>query len=262
MKISILSTFYNDRKSLKRVMDSVLMQTCTDIEHIIVDAASTDDSMDLLKEYEVKYAELNKILRWISEPDDGSWYGFNKAFEMSTGDYVMINAPDPFADKYVFTELLTILEQEKPDYVYGGMHYQKDGKIIRNWSGKPGSWKLGWMVATPTLCVKRSVLEKISELEKCGLFDPDCGVACDYKLQIRLFMDKTLKSYHMNRVMVIYYAGGGSNGGIKAKLRSIKYGQKSLVACGVKFAWFVTSCRIVRAIFAYSFASRKKIRIS
>lgn len=262
MKISILSTFYNAKPSLRRVMDSVLMQTYTDIEHIVVDAASTDGSVELLKEYEIKYANSNKIFKWISEPDSGSWDGFNKAFEMSTGDYIMINAPDPYADNQVFSDLEKILEKEKPDYVYGGMHFQKNGIIIRRWSGKPGNWKLGWMAATPTLCVKRSVLEHVLTLEECGLFDPNCRMACDYKLQVRLFMEKNLKSYSMDRIMVIYYAGGGSNGGVKANLNSIKYNQVALICCGVKFAWFITLCRILRAFFAYLFASRKKINIT
>lgn len=139
MKISILSTFYNDKKMLQLVMDSVLMQTCQEIEHIIVDAASTDGSRELIEIYEKKYAQQGKELKWISEPDRGIYFGFNKAFDLSTGDYIMVNAPDPFIDKNVFSELIEVLERENPDYVYGGIYYQKDGKIIRNWSGKPGN---------------------------------------------------------------------------------------------------------------------------
>lgn len=255
MKISILSTFYNDKKMLKLVMDSVLIQTTTNLEHIIVDAASSDGSVQLIEEYEEKYVQADKILKWVSEPDDGIYYGFNKAFGLSTGDYIMVNAPDPYADAYVMSDLLDVLERERPDYVYGGMYYQKDGKIIRRWSGKPGNWKLGWMAATPTLCVKRSLMEKY------GPFDTD-NISADYKFQIRLLMNSSLKSYFMDRIMVIYYAGGTSNGGIKANLNSIKDGQKALCDYSISFAWFITLCRILRAFSAYLFASRKKIEIS
>lgn len=255
MKISILSTFYNDRKMLKLVMDSVLMQTCKNLEHIIVDAASNDGSIDLIREYEGKYVQSGKTLKWISEPDNGIYYGFNKAFDLSTGDYIMVNAPDPYADESVLSDLLKVLEEEKPDYTYGGMIYQKNGEIIRRWSGKPGNWKLGWMAATPTLCVKRSLMEKY------GPFDTG-NISADYKFQVRLFMDDSLKSYYMDRIMVIYYAGGTSNGGIKANLNSIKDGQKALHDYEVPFGWFITSCRIIRAFFAYLFASHKKIKVS
>ena len=105
MKISILSTFYNDKKMMKLVMDSVLKQNCQEIEHVIVDAASTDGSVQLIKEYEKKYAQAGKELKWISEPDKGIYYGFNKAFELSSGDYIMVNAPDPFLDEFVFSDL-------------------------------------------------------------------------------------------------------------------------------------------------------------
>ena len=255
MKISILSTFYNDKEMLKRVMDSVLLQTCPNLEHIIVDAASGNGSIQLIQEYEEKYKRSNKILRWISEPDNGIYFGFNKAFDLSTGDYVMVNAPDPYADAHVMSDLLEVLEKEQPDYVYGGMYYQKDGKIIRRWSGKPGNWKLGWMAATPTLCVKRSVMEKY------GPFDTN-NISADYKFQVRLFMDKSLKSYYLDRIMVIYYAGGISNGGLKANLNSIKDGQRALMDYDIPFGWFITICRIVRALFAYVFASHKRIEIT
>jgi len=241
---------------LKRVMDSVLMQTCSDIEHIIVDAASKDGSAALLEKYESKYTDSGKTMKWISEPDSGIYYGFNKAFYLSTGDYIMVNAPDPYFDNQVFSDLLKVLEKDKPDYVYGGMIYQKNGKIIRRWSGKPGNWRLGWMAASPTLCVKRSLMEKY------GPFDTQHPIAADYKFQIRLLMDDTLRSYFLDRIMVTYYAGGTSNGGIQANVASIKDGHKALVECSVKFAWFTTLCRILRAVFAYTFVSHKKIQVS
>lgn len=255
MKISILSTFYNDKKMLKLVMDSVIKQACNEIEHIIVDAASSDGSVPLIKEYEEKYVQANKALKWISEPDNGIYFGFNKAFELSTGDYIMINAPDPFLDEHVFSDLLEALEREKPDYAYGGVYYQKNGKIIRSWSGKPGNWKLGWMAASPTLCVKREVMEKY------GPFDTN-NSAADYKFQIKMFQDGTLKSYCMNRMMVIYYAGGTSNGGVKANLISIKAGLQALKDCGVPFAGVITFCKIMRAVFAYTFVSHKSIDLT
>lgn len=259
MKISVLSTFYNDKEMLKRVMDSVLMQTYADVEHLVVDAASTDGSVELLKEYEKKYVESNKVLKWISEPDNGIYYGFNKAFEMSTGDYVMINAPDPYADNQVFSDLSSFIEKDKPDYVYGGIYFQKNGVVVRRWDGKPGNWRLGWAAASPSLCVKRSVLEKISMQEKYGLFDPERRIAADYKLQVHLFMDKTLKSCSLDRMMAIYYAGGVSNSGLKGYFNSTIDSHRALIDCGVKFSWFIIFCRILRTLFSFVSASHEKI---
>lgn len=254
MKISILSTFYNDKKMLKLVMDSVLMQTCRDLEHIIVDAASTDGSVELLQEYEEKYAKAGIEMKWVSEPDKGIYYGFNKAFDLSTGDYIMVNAPDPYADERVFADLMEVLEREDPDYVYGGIYYQKNGKIIRNWSGRPGNWRLGWMAASVTLCVRRDLMEK------CGPFDTN-NLAADYKFQIRMFQVPSLRSYHLDRMMVVYYAGGTSNGGIKANLVSIREGKRALKDCGVPFAWFTMFCKMLRALFGYVFVFHKRIEI-
>ncbi len=252
IKISIASTFYNDKEMLKRVMDSVLSQTYQNIEHCIADGGSTDGSVELLKEYEQKYHDSGKTLRWISEKDDGLYHGFNKAANLVSGEYFIFGT-DPYVNNKVFDYIASFLEGKKPDYVFGGMLFQRNGKIIRLWNGKKGNWKLGWMAATPTLCMKRELWDKY------GPMDCKFSSASDYKFQIMLFKDKSLTSYSLERKIVIYYAGGTSNGGLGGKLLSIRECQNILKECNVKCGWFVNLCKITRALFAYSFASHKKI---
>lgn len=254
MKISIASTFYNDKKMLKLMMDSVLTQDYCDIEHVVTDGGSTDGSVELLREYEKKYAECDKKLVWVSERDNGISDGFSKAVALSSGEYIILGS-DPYYDFHSISTIMSEIEKGDYDYVYGGMVFQENGKIIRQWSGKPGNWRLGWIAATPTICMKREVWQKH------GPFDQKYNGSADYKFQIELFCDKALRSASIQRPLVLYYAGGVSNGGIKSKLRSIKECQAILGECSVSFGWFTNLCKTLIALFAYIFASRKKIDI-
>ncbi len=252
MTISILSTFYNDKEMLKRMMDSVLEQDYPDIEHVITDAASTDGSVELIKEYQSKYEESGKKLVWLSERDRGLHDGDNKAAALATGDYMMFGS-DPYTGTDIISTFAAVLEKGNLDYSYGGIYFHKDGKIIRTWSGKPGNWRLGWMAATPTLCFRRALWEKY------GPFDLDYVSASDYKFQIRLFKDKTLRSESIQRPLVCYYAGGVSNNGIKSNLVSIKENFRVMREEKVPFGWFTVICKMFIASFAYIFHSHKKI---
>lgn len=252
MTISILSTFYNDKKMLKLMMDSVLEQDHPNIEHVITDGGSTDGSVELIKEYEKKYAECGKKLVWVSERDKGIYDGFNKAAKLSSGEYIIFGT-DPYYNSASISDIISEIQKGDYDYVYGGMIFQKGGKIIRQWSGKPGNWRLGWMAATPTICMKKSVWDKY------GPFDMNYKSASDYRFQVSLFLDSSLRSSAIPRPIVTYYAGGTSNGGIKAILFSIKECQAILNEFKVRFGWFTNMCKTIIALFAYAFASHKKI---
>lgn len=252
MTISVASAFYNDEKMLALTLKSILEQTYQDIEYIVADGGSNDGTVALLKEYEDKFREVGKKLVWKSEKDNGLYEAFNKAASMATGDYLIFGT-DPYINRNVFADLAQDLARTNADYVYGGMYFQKNGKIIRCWSGKPGNWRLGWMAATPTLCMKRAVWEKY------GPMDEKYKSASDYKFQLSLFRDKALRSYPLNRVLVMYYAGGTSNGGIKANVNSILECNEILRESHVRFGWFTNLCKTAIAFFAYTFASRKQV---
>lgn len=257
MIISIASTFYNDKKMLKIVMDSILSQTYSDVEHCVADGGSTDGSIELLKEYEVKYRNAGKVLKWTSERDNNRPDGMNKAVNMTTGEYIFVAFFDPFANKESLYEVVSYLKKGDYDYIHGGLYYQQDGKIIRKWDGKNGNWRLGWMMATPTLCVKRSIWEKH------GPFDTNLSVVSeDYRFQISLFQDSTLKHTAINKKIVLYYAGGASNGSLHNQITAIKVAYNVLKGAGVKGAFFINLCKTIRGVCSYIFVIRKKIDIN
>ena len=96
MKFSLITVTLNSGKTVRNTFDSVLKQTYSDFEYILVDGISRDNTLDLINEYDSKF---NGRLQWISEKDDGLYDAMNKGFSMATGDIIgIINSDDVLAD--------------------------------------------------------------------------------------------------------------------------------------------------------------------
>jgi len=251
-KISIVSTFKDSRYMLKIIIESILSQDYPNVEYIVTDSVSKDGTVELLEEYTEKFKNRGYDLVWVSEPDKNLYEGYNKAIRLVTGEYLLITT-NPFYNAAVLSLLMNNLLSEDYDLISGGCVYHKDGKVIRRWSGKGGSWRLGWMASTESICMKTKVIKKH------GLMSEKYLCASDYDLQIKIFRDKTLKTKHLETPLVYYFAGGASNGGLKNNLHAIKESYAVLRDNKVWFAWFTLFCKCVTAFFAYTFVSKKDI---
>ena len=95
MKFSIITVCYNSEKTIRRTFESVLSQSFTDYEYIVVDGNSKDSTVEIIKEYEPKF---NGRMHWISEPDNGIYDAMNKGIRMAKGDFInMMNSDDQIA---------------------------------------------------------------------------------------------------------------------------------------------------------------------
>ena len=114
MKISVITINYNNAGGLKRTIDSVINQTSKDLDYIIIDGGSDDDSVKVIKRYE------DKIDYWVSEPDKGIYNAMNKGLKVAYGDYcIFMNSGDCFVDDKVIEDVLNI--GLKTDIVTGGI---------------------------------------------------------------------------------------------------------------------------------------------
>lgn len=128
MKLSIITINYNNAAGLKKTLDSVASQTCTDFEHIIVDGASTDESVEMIREYE---NTLSSRLNWISESDTGIYNAMNKGVRMAKGEYtLMLNSGDYLVDENVVEKILPLLEST--DIIQGNTIEDTACKRYRN----------------------------------------------------------------------------------------------------------------------------------
>jgi len=101
MKVSIITVVWNNAKTIKDAIDSVLSQTYEDIEYIVVDGASTDGTVEIVQSYG------EKIDKFVSEKDNGLYDAMNKGIALATGDIVgILNSDDFYIDKYVIEKIV------------------------------------------------------------------------------------------------------------------------------------------------------------
>lgn len=125
MRLSIVTINYNNAEGLKKTLASVAAQSYRDIEHIIIDAASTDGSVEVIKEYAQRVnseeGRVNSVV-WSSEPDKGIYDGMNKGIRKATGDYIQIlNSGDILASDDVTARMVAALTDQKIGILYGNM---------------------------------------------------------------------------------------------------------------------------------------------
>ena len=119
MKLSIITINRNNAAGLEKTLLSVAAQTFKEFEYIIIDGASTDGSVEVVKSHESDFAHL----KWVSEPDSGIYNAMNKGIRMASGDYIQIlNSADGLASEEVTERMLAALEKAgNPSILYGNM---------------------------------------------------------------------------------------------------------------------------------------------
>ena len=211
MKISIITITYNSAKSLPRALKSVQSQKYDEIEHIIVDGASTDGTTDLIK----KYADQYKNVRWISEPDKGIYNALNKGIAMATGDVIgFLHSDDVLFSEHSIEQIAKAFDDKNIDVVYGDLQYCRGKKVIRRWVSNAferNSLKYGWMPPHPTVYVRREVYQQVGE------YDEWFHISADYDMILRIF-SAGYKTAYLPEVLVSMEVGGASNKNTKARL--------------------------------------------
>lgn len=165
MKVSVITVTYNNKETIKDSLESVLSQAYGNIEYIVVDGASTDGAVDIIRAYG------NRINKFISEPDNGIYDGLNKGILLATGDIVgFLHCDDIYANNEVIKKIVKVFKKYDCDGVYGDLVYlsKNSNKVIRYW--KSGEFSIdnlrkGWMPPHPALFLKKKFYEKY------GIFD-------------------------------------------------------------------------------------------
>ena len=217
MTISIITSVYNNKETIAEAIESVLSQTYDDIEYIVVDGASKDGTVDVIKKY------ADKITTFVSEPDKGIYDGLNKGIALATGDVVgFLHSDDLFEDEHVVAKIAEAFKIDDVDSIYGDLVYvnkEDTSKIVRYWkSGAYGLKKLenGWMPPHPTFYVKRRVYEEF------GAFDTSFKIAADYDSILRFLGREGITTRYIPEILVKMRVGGESNKSIKNLIRKTR----------------------------------------
>lgn len=217
MKTSIITVCYNAAGTLRDTIESVLSQTYTDIEYIIVDGASKDASVEMIKEYEPRF---DGRLKWISEPDKGMYDAMNKGIRMATGDLVgILNSDSFFSDKEVITQIVKAFDYDPfLQAVYGDVRFVSPDDLkrtVRYYSSRIFSRRLfrfGFMPAHPSFYTLRKYYERF------GLYKTDYRIAADFELLIRFLYRHGLRTKYIPFDFVTMRTGGESTRSWKSNL--------------------------------------------
>lgn len=204
MKVSIITVVYNNETTIAEAITSVLDQTYKHIEYIVVDGASKDRTVEIIKGF------ADRIDTFVSEPDHGIYDALNKGVRLATGDIVAILHSDDLYAENDTVEKVVAKFQEGVDGIYGDLVYvmkNDPAKVFRYWRGreyKPELLVQGWMPAHPTLFLRREVYERF------GGFDTGFKIAADYDFILRVFSGNVNIRYLPELVYKIRL-GGASN---------------------------------------------------
>ena len=214
MKISVITVCYNSASTICDTFESILNQTYSDIDYVVVDGNSNDETVSIIREYEQKF---NGRMRWISEPDEGLYDAMNKGIKMASGGIIgILNSDDCYASDDVLAQVVDTISSKKIESCYGNLLYVKKNKPYRYWrSGPQKSFIYGWMLPHPTFFVKRKIYEKF------GLFRLDCGINADYELMLRFLEINNISTEWIDKVLVLMNAGGKSNENLNSRIDAI-----------------------------------------
>lgn len=222
MKISVITATWNSGKTIGDTLRSVLNQSFTNVEHIIKDGGSKDDTLEICKSFEQKYytdGDKGRTINILSDKDKGIYDAMNQGIEAATGDVIgILNSDDFYTSDDVLARVAEEFEKSPElEAVYGDIHFVKDEnlkKCTRYFSSRyfrPWALRFGFMPAHPSFYVCREVYEKY------GLYDLDFRTSSDFEMMVRLFVKEKIRAKYINKDFVTMRAGGESTAGLAAK---------------------------------------------
>jgi glycosyltransferase involved in cell wall biosynthesis len=206
MKISIITATFNSAATVADCIASVNNQTFQNIEHIIIDGASKDNTLEIIKN------TPNRITCIVSEPDKGIYDAMNKGIRLATGDIIgILNSDDLYNDMDVLEKVSEKFRIRDTECIHADLFYvnkENINQIVRHWKTcefSPGAFKKGWHPAHPTFFVKKEVYEKY------GLFNLNFRLAADFELMLRLLERYKISSAYFPDPFVRMRLGGATS---------------------------------------------------
>ena len=211
MKVSIVTICFNSEETIKDALESVVAQTYPEIEYIIVDGNSNDNTLAIVNEFKDNIAKI------ISEKDKGIYDAMNKGVREATGDVIgILNSDDLYTNKHVVANMVKAMSGA--DAVYADLVYvsrEDTGQITRSWKAgayKEGLFKKGWMPPHPTFFVRKECYDSF------GLYSLELKSSADYELMLRFIHKYKIKINYFPHTIIKMRVGGQSNVSIKNRL--------------------------------------------
>ncbi|MFA5701287.1 MAG: glycosyltransferase family 2 protein [Desulfuromonas sp.] len=212
MKISIITVCFNSEETIRDTIESVLAQTYPDIEYIIVDGESNDNTLSIIQEYQ---SQISKV---VSEPDKGIYDAMNKGISLATGEVVgVLNSDDFFPHNEVISEVAEVYKTNpKTDMVLAGVEFVRSGdlnKVVRRYRStgfKPWKLRFGIMPPHPSAYIRKKVYANV------GQYKLDYKIGADFDFFVRALLATKHKYVTDSRCWVRMRVGGVSTSGFSS----------------------------------------------
>ncbi len=246
MRISIITVTRNNVETIQATLDSVAAQDHADVEHIVIDGASTDGTTELVRRHGTRVGRL------VSEPDRGIYDAMNKGVLHATGDVIaFLNGDDVYAHTGVLSHVAGIFQGSQWGMVCGDVEFFRPGhpaRPVRRYRSdrfSPRQLPWGWMPAHPAMFVRAALFRS------AGMFRTDFRIAGDYEWIVRVFRTCAPSYTYTPQVLAHMLTGGASTAGWKSKLL---LNREVLRACrdnGLQTNWFMILSKYPRKLLEY-----------
>jgi glycosyltransferase involved in cell wall biosynthesis len=247
MKISIITVVYNNEKTILDAMQSVLSQSYENIEYVVIDGKSKDNTVNLINEYK------DKLGYFTSEKDNGLYDAMNKGIKACTGDVIgILNSDDLYQDSNVIKVIMEHFNNDPElDILYGDLVYVKSddtNKVVRNWKSKSyynNFFENANVPPHPALFVRNKVYKE------AGVFNLQYNLAADYELMLRMFKKYNFKSKYINRLIIKMRLGGATNQSFTNIVNQNKEILKSWNNNGLQAPFYLMPLRIFKRLIQF-----------
>ena len=207
LKISIITAVYNSESTIAMTMESILSQTYANIEYIVIDGASSDNTLRIVKQYEKLF---NGKMHWVSEPDYGIYDAMNKGLTKASGEIIgFLNADDFYTSNSVLENIANAFQANKEiDGIYGDVHFVNPNnldKMIRLYSAKSftrSKMRFGFMPPHPSVYIKKDIYNRL------GGYNIRYKIAADFDLLLRYIYIHQINIKYINMDFVTMRIGG------------------------------------------------------
>ncbi|MDP3465874.1 MAG: glycosyltransferase family 2 protein [Sulfuricurvum sp.] len=229
--ISVVTVVYNGQENLEQTINSVLDQTYDNIEHIIIDGASKDKTLEIIQKYD------DKIDYWVSEPDGGIYKAMNKGASLASGEYIaFLNADDWYNLDTIHSVVDAIIEHHRLDYIFGNVDIYSNDILHSTLKKQFEQYKFNTPFGHPALFVQTCHLLTTP-------FNTDYKVIADYDFILELIAKK-LNYYHLDKSLTNFRLGGVSS---------------SANISREKFRLYYARFGLIRAVYSYLLATHSPL---
>ena len=215
MKISIITVSYNSENFIESCINSIISQSYKDIEYIIIDGSSKDNTLKIIKRYSRYVSTI------VSEPDKGIYDAMNKGIKIAKGEIIgFLHSDDMYKNTDVLSKVANVFKNNASlDACYADLIYVKKtntSRIVRYWKSSKfiiGSFSRGWSPPHPTFFVRRSIYERY------GNFNLKYPIVSDIELMMRLLEVHNIQTQYVNEIWIKMRLGGLSNKNFKSILK-------------------------------------------